>query len=86
MYKSTPFEELNIDKEGGLVILPDKFAVIKVIDQSKSKVDSNPKVFVNVTHHPAIDKPAEKNIATEEQVHEMSYFVKKRARWESGSR
>jgi hypothetical protein len=38
MFKETPFEELNIDREGGLIVLPEKFAVIKVLDQKGAKV------------------------------------------------
>ena len=61
-FKSTSWEDLNIDREGGLVILPEKFAVIKIINKK------NNKVFINVTTHPAIEKPGEKDIVTEEEV------------------
>jgi hypothetical protein len=37
-FKSTKWEDLNIDREGGLVILPTKFAVVKVLDKKRNKV------------------------------------------------
>lgn len=38
-FRETPWDKLNIDNEGGLVIMPDKFAVVKVIDKQRGKVD-----------------------------------------------
>ena len=38
LFRETAWEELNIDKEGGLVILPEKFRTVKAILKSNEKV------------------------------------------------
>lgn len=50
-------ENLPIDEEGGLLIVPDPGIVFKT-----KEIQSGTKVFINVVHHPAIDKPEAKEL------------------------
>ena len=49
-------DNLPLDKEGGVIIIPDKGFVFKTKDRQGGKV------FINITHHPLIDKLEQKEI------------------------
>ena len=49
-------ENIPLDKEGGIIIVPDRGFVFK----TKEKYGG--KVFLNITHHPIIDPPEQKEM------------------------
>lgn len=49
-------ENIPLDEEGGVIIIPDQGFVFK----TKEKYGG--KMFINVVHHPLIDKPEEKEM------------------------
>ena len=59
-------ENITLDKEGGVIIVPDTGFVYK----TKEKLGGG-KFFINVTHHPLIERPEQKELVD----HNVSYFL-----------
>ena len=84
-YLKGPFESLPIDPEGGLLVLPDPGFVFKT-----KEVKNGGKVFINMVHHPIIDKPESKEMVELDVGYlsrfRMSRVYGSRCQWETSER